>query len=202
MSELAHEATERTAVAVAEANLTAAYEVFAIDEQLQSLHGACENRAVLLLALEAPVARDLRHVVSAMQIADDLSRMGWLTSRIADSVVHRYPEPVAPPDILALLGRIGQIAVDFAASATRVIAAHGSSTDPDPIVGDDRLSELQHQVLQMVSDPAWAHGSAMAVDLALLVHHYERCADHCVRIGRLIRFYHTGIPLSAQPQEN
>ncbi|MBF6173559.1 phosphate signaling complex PhoU family protein [Nocardia blacklockiae] len=201
LSDLAHEATERTAVAVAEANLTAAYEVLAIDEQLQALHGGCENRAVILLALEAPVARDLRHVVTAMQIADDLSRLSRLTSRIADIVVHRYPEPVAPPEILRLLDEIGRIVTDLAAAAGRAITDVGPSADGGSGADHDRLTGIQQQVLAAISDPAWPHGSAMAVDLALLAHHYERCADHCVRIERLIHFFHTGIPLSAQAED-
>ncbi len=202
LSALAHEATERVAVAVAEANLTAAYEVLAIDEQLQALHGGCENRAVILLALEAPVARDLRHVVTAMQIADDLSRMSWLTSRIADSVVHRYPEPVAPPDILRLLGAIGDIVTDLAATAGRAITDTDLSADRGSEDSHARLTTLQQQVLHAISATEWQHGSAMAVDLALVAHHYERCAEHCVRIERLIHFFHTGIPLSAQVDQN
>ncbi|WP_280377205.1 phosphate signaling complex PhoU family protein [Nocardia wallacei] len=202
LSALAHEATERVAVAVAEANLTAAYEVLAIDEQLQALHGKCENRSVILLALEAPVARDLRHVVTAMQIADDLSRMSWLTSRIADSVVHRYPEPVAPPDILRQLGAIGGIVTDLAVTAGRAITGISLSSDRSSEDAHARLTALQQQVLRTISAPQWQHGSAMAVDLALLVHHYERCAEHCVRIERLIHFFHTGIPLSAQVGED
>ncbi|MCX4096563.1 phosphate signaling complex PhoU family protein [Nocardia sp. alder85J] len=201
LASLAQEATERVAVAVTEANLTAAYEVFAIDEQLRQRHGACENRAVILLALEAPVARDLRHVVSAMQIGDDLAQMSWLTSRIADSVVHRYPAPVAAADIIELLGEIGRATADLAAAARRAIIADTPAADDSPVLPDRALAEARQQLLQAVSAPDWPHGHATAVDLALLVHHYERCAEHCVRIGRLIRFFHTGLPLSVQTPE-
>ncbi|MGY2061141.1 phosphate signaling complex PhoU family protein [Nocardia gipuzkoensis] len=199
MASLAHEATQRLAVAVTEADLTAAYEVFALDEKLQEAHGAVLTRAVLLLALEAPVARDLRHVVSAMQIADDLSRIGWLTSSISDSVVRRYPHSVAPPRIVDDLGWIGGLTVAVAARVVEVILASEQPVpQTDPIVPDPDLSDACQRILQLVSSPDWPHDNAMAVDLALLVHHYERCAEHCVRIGRLIRFFHTGIPLSAQ----
>ncbi|RDI61609.1 phosphate signaling complex PhoU family protein [Nocardia pseudobrasiliensis] len=199
LASLAHEATQRLAVAVTEADLTAAYEVFALDEKLQEAHDACENRAVILLALEAPVARDLRHVVSAMQIADDLSRIGWLTSSISDSVVRRYPNPVAPAPIIADLAEIGGLTTDLAARVVElIVATEQPIPDTDPIVPDPDLAGGCQRVRQLVSSPDWPHDSSMAVDLALLVHHYERCAEHCVRIGRLIRFFHTGIPLSAQ----
>ncbi|MFI5778478.1 phosphate signaling complex PhoU family protein [Nocardia sp. NPDC051570] len=196
---LAHEAAERVALAVTETDLTAAYEVFALDEKLQEKYGACENRAVILLALEAPVARDLRHVVSAIQIADDLSQLGWLTSSIADSVVRRYPHPVAPPEIITPLAEIGRLTTILAARVVDVIVATGHPIpDAELVVPDPALAHTCQRVLQLLASPEWPHHSAMAVDLALLVHHYERCAEHCVRIGRLIRFFHTGIPLSAQ----
>ncbi|MCM6776939.1 phosphate uptake regulator, PhoU [Nocardia sp. CDC159] len=195
---LAHEATERVAVAVTDADLTAAYEVFALDERLQETYGACENRAVILLALEAPVARDLRHVVSAIQITEELSRLGWLTSRIADSVVRRYPQPVAPPELIAELGEIGRRTTELAARTVAAIGVDQPTGEAEPVASDPALHAACQQVLQSLAAPDWPHGSAMAVDLALLVHHYERCADRCVRIGRLIRFLHTGIPLSAQ----
>jgi phosphate transport system protein len=201
LASLAHEATERAAVAVVEANLTAAYEVFAFDEQLQASYGACENRAVILLALEAPVARDLRHVVSAIQIADDLSQMSWLLSRIADNVVRRYPEPVAPPEIIERLAVIGHATTDVTAAAGAAIGTRHPTPHTVLVVPDPALHDAAQQVLQLVSAPDWAHGSATAVDIALLVHHYERCTEHCVRIGRLIRFFHTGTPLSAQTGE-
>ncbi|MEG8184076.1 phosphate uptake regulator, PhoU [Nocardia terpenica] len=199
---LARDATECAAVAVAEANLTVAYEVFAVGEELQARYGDCENRAVILLALEAPVARDLRHVVSAIQIADDLSQQGSLTTRIADSVVRRYPDPVGPPGVVALLGEIGRGTAELTAAAHRAIAAHNPAPGQMLVAPDAALPELQQRVLRLIADPEWSHGSAMAVDLALLAHHFERCAEHSVRIGRLIQFFHTGTPLSAQPDQS
>jgi phosphate transport system protein len=197
---LAHGATERAAVAIAATDLTAAYEVFALDEQLQAGYGACENRAVILLALEAPVARDLRHVVSAIQIADDLSQMSWLLTRIADGVVRHYPHPVVPPDLLPGLSTIAEAAIEVAAATVEAIRVVGNSAPP-VIVPDPGLHERFEQVVAKVSSSDWPHGSGTAVDIALLVHHYERCAQHCLRIGRLTNFFHTGVPLSAQSEE-
>ncbi|RMI34430.1 phosphate signaling complex PhoU family protein [Nocardia stercoris] len=200
LAKLARDAAELAMVAVADANLTVAYEVFALGEQLQLAYGACENRAVLLLALEAPVARDLRHVVSAIQIADDLSQIGRLTDRIAETVVRHYPKPIAPPDLLATLGAIGSSVVTLATAAGHTI------TDRHPVPpaatgsADDTVPQRVQQLLSTVTAAEWPHGSATAVDLALLAHHWERCTAHLIRIGRLIQFFHTGVPLSADPE--
>ncbi|NKY44347.1 phosphate signaling complex PhoU family protein [Nocardia cerradoensis] len=201
MARLAHEAAERAAVAIENADLTAAYEVFALEERIQAEHAKCEDRSVILLALEAPVARDLRNVVTAIQIAEDLSGIAGGLSRVADGVVRKFPEPVAPEDITHHLSAMAAALVDLTAAAIAVISAQQVEPDTTLIPPDPAIEQLQQQLLRAVADDGWQHGNAMAVETALLAHHFERCAAHCVRIGRLIRFFHTGVPLSAQTDE-
>ncbi|WP_297621929.1 phosphate signaling complex PhoU family protein [Nocardia sp.] len=198
MARLAHEAAERASVALVGSDLTAAYEVFALEEQVQIEHAKCEDRSVILLALEAPVARDLRHVVTAIQIADDLLGVAAALSRVADVVVRRYPEPVALQPINEMLAEISGAVADMAGVVVRVIAAQNPPRDQVLVPRDERLDRLRAQVSDAASDTGWSHGSAMAIDIAMLAHHFGRCADHSVRIGQLIRFFHTGIPLYAQ----
>lgn len=201
MARLAHEAAERAAVAIENADLTAAYEVFALEERIQAEHAKCEDRSVILLALEAPVARDLRNVVTAIQIAEDLSGIAGGLSRVADGVVRKFPEPVAPEDITRRLSGMAAALVDLTAAAIAVISAQQVEPDTTLIPPDPAIEQLQQHLLRAVADDDWEHGTAMAVETALLAHHFERCAAHCVRIGRLIRFFHTGVPLSAQTGE-
>ncbi|MFD7841478.1 phosphate uptake regulator PhoU [Nocardia sp. NPDC059764] len=200
MAQLTQEASERATAALLRADLTAAYEVFALEEQVEIEHAKCEDRSVILLALEAPVARDLRQVITAMQIADDLLAVSRSLSRVADVVVRRYPDPVAPQHVLDLLGEMSGAVTHLAASSVRVIAAQNPPRDRVLIPRDENLERLRGRLVELAADDGWAHGSAMAIDIALLAHHFERAADHCVRIGRLIRFFHTGIPLYAQTE--
>ncbi|MEC3916385.1 phosphate signaling complex PhoU family protein [Nocardia sp. CDC160] len=200
MARLTHEASERAAVALAGSDLTAAYEVFALEEKVEIEHAKCEDRSVILLALEAPVARDLRHVVTAMQIADDLLAVSRALSRVADVVVRRYPNPAAPPQVLALLGEMSSAVTHLVDKAVRVIVAQNPPRDRALVPRDENVERLRVLLVELAADDAWPHGSAMAIDIALLAHHFERGADHCVRIGRLIRFFHTGIPLYAQTE--
>ncbi|MEV6770250.1 PhoU domain-containing protein [Nocardia sp. NPDC051030] len=198
MARLTHEAAERASAALVGSDLTAAYEVFALEEHVQVEHAKCEDRSVILLALEAPVARDLRHVITAMQIADDLLGMATALSRVAEVVVRHYPDSVAPRSITLVLSEIASAATDLAATVVRVIGAQNPPRDQILIARDENMDRLRAQVVETAADPAWSHGSAMAIDIAMLAHHYGHCSDHSVRIGQLIRFFHTGIPLYAQ----
>ncbi|WP_040811675.1 phosphate signaling complex PhoU family protein [Nocardia concava] len=200
MARLTHEGSERAAAALAGSDLTAAYEVFALEEKVEIEHAKCEDRSVILLALEAPVARDLRQVVTAMQIADDLLAVSRALSRVADVVVRRYPNPVAPPQVLALLAEMSSAITHLVETAMGAIAAQSPPRDRALVPRDENVERLRVQLVELAADDTWAHGSAMAIDIALLAHHFERGADHCVRIGRLIRFFHTGIPLYAQTE--
>lgn len=201
MCRLTQDAAERVTDALVEADLTAAYEVFALDERLQAMYAACEERTVVLLALQAPVARDLRHVVTAIQIAGELSRIGWLTSRVADQVYKSSPDPVAPEPIVALLAEMGRRAAHATAHALRSVAAGQQPPEEAPDPPAETMEELNRQLHAALSTPAWTGSTDTAIELALLGHHLERCVDHTARIERLIRFLDTGVPPTAQPIE-
>ncbi|WP_330232677.1 phosphate uptake regulator, PhoU [Nocardia sp. NBC_00508] len=200
MCTLAHDAVERVTDALVDADLTATYEVFALDEQLQKMYGACEARTVVLLALQAPVARDLRHVVTAIQIAGELSRIGWLASRVADQVYQRHPGPVARQPMLDILAAMGKLAAERTALAGWAVAGHQPLSAETPT--DPSMETLHQQLHSALRDPTSQPSTDMAIDNALLGHHLERCVDHTARIDRLIRFLDTGVPPTAQPNDD
>lgn len=201
MARATHEAAECAAKAIENPDLTAAYEVFQLEEQIEAEHAKCENRAVILLALEAPVARDLRNVVTAIQIAEDLAAITERLSRVADAATRAFPNPVAPEPSTELLTAMATSVVGLTAATIELITIRGTDTGRMLIEPDPAIDQLHQQLTRTVADSGWAHGNAAAVESALLAHHYERCAAFCVRIGRRIRFFHTGMPLSTQMQE-
>ncbi|MGW6427189.1 phosphate signaling complex PhoU family protein [Nocardia sp. NPDC055053] len=190
MSRLAHDATERITEALAGADLTATYEVFAIDEQLQQMFAACENRTMALLALQAPVARDLRHVVTAIQIAGELSRIGRRTETAGQYVYRAHPRAVAPEPVITELVAMGALAAECVARVGASVAT-GRFAEDDGTAAEsmDVLCRQLRTVLATTGTDAGA-----AIDLALLGSQFQRCVDHTARIARLIRFLDTGIP--------
>lgn len=194
MCRITHEAADRVTDALVGADLTATYEVFALDEQLQAMHSACEARTVVLLALQAPVARDLRHVVTAIQIAGELSRIGRLFSHVADQVYQSHPEPVAPAPVLALLGQMAGLTAEATERAQRAVTT-GRYTP-----ADENAATTMHSLdRQLHAALTTAEGDTdTAITLALIGHKFLRTLDHTDRIERLIHFLDTGIPPTAQ----
>lgn len=195
MCRITHEAAERVTDAVVGADLAATYEVFALDERLQAMYGACEARTVVLLALQAPVARDLRHVVTAIQIAGELSRIGRLFSRVADQVYQAHPDPIAGPPILDVLAQMAGLAAECTARAQRAVT-RGRHTPAEDIGADtmQTLNQKLHNVLASTEDAS----TETTIALALVGHKLARTLDHTERIERLIHFLDTGIPPTAQ----
>ncbi|MFE9574806.1 phosphate uptake regulator PhoU [Nocardia sp. NPDC006044] len=202
MCRLTHDAAERVTDALVGADLTATYEVFALDEQLQKMYGACEARTVVLLALQAPVARDLRHVVTAIQIATELSRIGGLVSQVADQVYQSHPGHVAPQPILDTLAEMGRLAATRTALSGEAVATGHQEPPGEHDPGLHAMELLHKQLHSALAAPASAPPTTAAINVALLAHHLERCVDHTSRIDRLIRFLDTGVPPTAQPADS
>ncbi|AFT99284.1 phosphate uptake regulator, PhoU [Nocardia brasiliensis ATCC 700358] len=202
MCRLTHDATERMTDALVGADLTATYEVFALDEQLQGMYGACEARTVVLLALQAPVARDLRHVVTAIQIATELSGIGTLVSKVADQVYQSHPGHVAPQAVLDILAAMGRLAAARTAATGAAVATGRQESGTEPESGSQAMEALHQRLHTALADPVSAQPTTSAITLALLANQLERCVDHTARIDRLIRFLDTGVPPTAQPADS
>ena len=80
------------------------------DARIDDLRTAAEEQASTLLAQQAPVATDLRIVVSGLHAAGDIERMGDLALHIAEAARRRHPDLVMPAEVapyFAEMGRIG-----------------------------------------------------------------------------------------------
>ncbi|MFC4125177.1 phosphate signaling complex PhoU family protein [Nocardia rhizosphaerae] len=193
MSRLAHDATERITEALAAADLTVTYEVFAIDERLQQMFATCEHRTMALLALQAPVARDLRHVVTTIQVAGELSRIGRRTETAGQYVYRAHPDRVAPEPIVAELVSMGTLAAESVAQVSNSVAT-GSFPADDGAAAAATMEALCGQLRTTLTAHESGIDSGTAIDLALLGSQFQRCVDHAARIARLIQFLDTGIP--------
>ncbi|GGK69837.1 phosphate signaling complex PhoU family protein [Nocardia camponoti] len=188
MSRLAHDATERVGFAITHADLAATYEVFALDEQLQKMFAACESRTMALLALQAPVARDLRHVVTSIQIAGELSRIGRRTETAGQYVYRAHPSAVAAPGIVDVLAPMSELAAHSVSRVGDSLATGRIKADDGAPDAMEALCARLRTTLSEADTPA-----EVAIDIALLGSQFQRCVDHAARIIRLIHFQTTGV---------
>jgi phosphate transport system protein len=192
MCGLAGSAMERATQALLQADLVLAEQIISDHEKLTRMQAEAEEAAFLLLALQAPVAGDLRIVIGSLQNVADAERMGGLALHVAKIARRRHPDHALPEEVNGYFAEMGRIAVDLGASAQDVVL----SRDPEKAAqirrDDDAMDELHRHLFSVLMDKEWKHSVAEAVDVTLLGRFYERFADHAVEIGRRVVFEATG----------
>ena len=168
------------------------------DLKIDQFRNQAEEDAFALLALQAPVATDLRVVVSAIHAAGDLERMGDLALHVARAARRRHPASVLPEEVKPYFAEMGKVACELAQKAAAVIrnpdVEQAQQLDSD----DDAMDDLHRHMFTVLMGRDWTHGVASAVDVTLLARFYERYGDHAVAVARRMVYVITGqMPASA-----
>jgi phosphate transport system protein len=191
---LAGAAMERATQALLQADLVLAEQVIEDHDAFTLRIRKTEEAAITVLALQAPVAGDLRLVISSLSNLADVDRMGALALHVAKLTRRRHPAKALPEEVDGYFTEMGRIAVDIGNSVKDVVL----SGDPDRAAqlddDDDDMDNLHRHLFSVLMDREWKHGVAAAVDVTLLGRYYERFADHAVEIGRRVIFQATGHP--------
>jgi phosphate transport system protein len=192
MCGLAGVAMERATQALLQADLVLAEQVITDHEQITTASARAEEAAFVLLALQAPVAGDLRAIVSAIQIVADIDRMGALALHVAKIARRRHPQHALPEEVNGYFAEMGRVAVELGQSTQEALLTQ----DPDKAAQireeDDAMDDLHRHLFTVLMDREWKHGVTAAVDVTLLSRFYERFADHAVEIARRVIFQATG----------
>ena len=192
MAGLAGSAMERATQSLLQADLALAEQVITEYDRISELSQLAEERAFALLALQAPVAGDLRSVVSGIQIVADVDRMGALALHVAKIARRRHPNHVLPEEVNGYFAEMGRIAVALGASAREVLETRDPERAARLKEEDEAMDDLHRHLFTVLMDREWKHGVAAAVDVTLLGRFYERFADHAVEVGRRVIFLVTG----------
>jgi phosphate transport system protein len=192
MCGLAGVAMERATQALLQADLVLAEQVITDHEQIADLSARAEEKAFVLLALQAPVAGDLRAIVSSIQIVADIDRMGSLALHVAKIARRRHPQHALPEEVNGYFAEMGRVAVELGNAAQEALM----SRDPEKAAQirdeDEAMDDLHRHLFTVLMDREWKHGVTAAVDVTLLSRFYERFADHAVEVARRIIFQATG----------
>ena len=132
MCGLAGVAMERATQALLQADLVLAEQVITDHEQMTTMSAKAEESAFVLLALQAPVAGDLRAIVSSIQIVADVDRMGALALHVAKIARRRHPQHALPEEVNGYFAEMGRVQSNWAIAPRRCCHAirrkpHGSA---------------------------------------------------------------------------
>lgn len=201
MCGLAEVAMQRATQALLQADLALAEQVIGENDRIDDMRVQCEGKAFALLALQSPVAGDLRVVVSGIHIVDDVERMGRLALHVAKIARRRHPAHVLPEGVQGYFTEMGKVAVNQAAKTREVLLSRDLTEAAALEVGDEPMDELHKHLFKVMMSPEWSYGTAAAIDVTLLGRFYERYADHAVQVARRVVFLVTGrLPEPGTPE--
>ena len=193
MCGLAGVAMKGATQALLEADIVAAEQVIRDHERIVALRAQVEKEALALLALQQPVAGELREIFSAIQIIADVERMGALAVHIANIAQREYPKHVLPEDVRECFADMGKAAIALGDSAKQVLVSHDPQQAAQLHEQDDAMDDLHRHLFSVLIDREWQHSVSVGVETALLGRFYERFADHAVEIGRRVIFMNSGV---------
>jgi len=192
MSRLVESAITRAGTALLEADHLLAEDVIASDHAIDKLERELDERCVHVLAQQAPVATDLRTVISALRISATLERMGDLARHVAEVARGRYPEVAVPASTHQTFAAMHGAAVHVSQRTTQLLLTRDVALAAEVERDDDLLDELHQDTFAAMLAPGWSASPQQTIDVTLVGRYYERFGDHGVSVARRVTYLVTG----------
>ncbi|GGG80863.1 phosphate signaling complex protein PhoU [Corynebacterium pelargi] len=178
---------------LSETSLQSAEQALSLGDELKELKQRSTSRAFQLLALEGPVARDLRQILSSIYIIEDLDRMASLAKHIASTARRRYPEPVIADPVMGYFREMGRLCLEMAEKLKSILENPDADVALVFSADDDAVDDLHDHLMGLLSNRPWPYGTRAAVDCTLIARFFERFADHTVAVAGQIVYLATGL---------
>ncbi|MDX2056260.1 MAG: phosphate signaling complex protein PhoU [Gemmatimonadales bacterium] len=188
MSGEAEAAVQLAIEALLERDPEKARQVIAGDSVIDAMEVEIEEKCLNLLALQQPMAKDLRLLVSAIKISNDLERVGDHAVNIAQSAERiMQSRPITPePEIVEM----ARVAREMLSDVLEAFVRGDSATAREVCLRDDKVDALNRSVFRillthMMEDP---HSIGAAMGLLLVSRNLERIGDLATNIGEDVVF--------------
>jgi phosphate transport system protein len=188
MGGLAEERLQLSVRGLVERDLKLLEKVLTGDGDVNQLHIEIDDRCFKLLALQQPMAVDLRAIVGAVKINTDLERVGDLAVNIAEAAVRYLQHP--PVKELIDIPRMALIAQEMLRDALDAYVRRDIGLAQRVLTRDDELDLLKSLVFRellgyMLKDQSTIKAS---IDLILISRHLERIGDHATNLAEDVIF--------------
>lgn len=165
--------------------------VVAGDDHIDAVFVALEERAYALVAQQAPVAADLRFLMSALRVMADFEKTGDRAVAVAKTSLAEWErEPVT----IGLLGRMGDLALQMLASARAVWLRQDLLVASDLQRRDDVLDSTLRELVAHLLTQQGPGAPRLVLHAHAAGRNLERIADHSVIIGERVSYMLTGDP--------
>jgi len=193
MAGLVESSIRRSVHALVDRDEEEARAVLQTEGRINRLEMEIDDQAIQLLALQQPMAKDLRFITAAIKINTDLERMGDMAASIAERSLEMAK--AGPARMLVDIPRMARLTESMVRRSLDAFVRRDEELARSVLESDDEVDRLRtsmHQALiaQMQQDPAVI---PQAVDLLLVTRRLERIADHATNIAEDTLFMVTGV---------
>ena len=159
------------------------------DKVIDELYCDVEELVQRQFAVQSPMARDMRFLLSVLRIVPELERSGDLAEHIAARAARGLSEALTPR-IRGLIAQMGKIGTEMWREAADAYADRNGAVAVHLNERDDELDELHVSLTaELVSGQLTV---PVALEMALIARFYERLGDHAVNIAERIRYIAEG----------
>jgi len=176
-----------------------AQRVTAADVQIDTLQHEIEEKAVLTIARRQPMAVDLREIVSALRISNDVERIGDLAKNIAKRVIALNTE-FPPPKLIRGVEHMTDLLLR---QLKAVLNAYARRSVPEAMAvwrGDEEIDAVCTSVFRelltyMMEDP---RNISFCIHLLFCAKNIERMGDHATNIAETVHYMIEGKSITDQ----
>lgn len=173
------------------------------DAEINQLALSIEDRCYSIMVRQAPMAGELRRLITITKLVAELERSGDLMVNVCKAARRMYGGPMSPKvrGVVASMSKEAHRLLNLSLDAF-VDENEALATALDDI--DDQLDQLNRDMVEAIFD---AQGEGVidlqsAVQLALVARYYERIGDHAVNIGERVVYMVTGRSIISEPLDD
>ena len=183
MGSLVERSLHQSIKALVERDAQLGLQIFDGEEAINLLQIEIDDRAMRLLALQQPMATDLRLIASAVKINNDLERIGDLCVNIVQRVLSLINQPPISPMID--LPRMAALAEKMLHDGLDAFVNRNVDLARSVLESDDKVDRLRDEIFQELVRFMTSHPDAVqrGIDLLLISRNIERVADHATNIA-------------------
>ena len=202
MAGLVELAVHDSVLSLMERDQERAQRVLVNEARINQMEIRIDELATRLLALNQPMARDLRFLTAALKINNDLERMGDLAVNIVERALSLMAQPPVKP--LIDIPRMAQLAESMVRNSLDSFVKRDAELARSVLLSDDAVDDLRDTISKelvgfMERDPSTV---SRALDLILVSRNLERIADHATNIAEDVLFVVQGVDVRHHAEEH
>ncbi len=192
MGMLVRKATEDAVNSLANKDEALAQKVLIGDDVIDDLETEIEDKCMILIARQQPLAKDLRIIGTGLKIITDLERVGDHAFDIARIALRIGDQPLLKP--LVDIPRMAELAEKMLSDSLEAYLNMDITLAQRVCLADDAVDDINQQIFRelltyMMEDPRTI---GRAMDLIFVARYLERIADHATNIAEWIIYLETG----------